>query len=482
MTTAEPWWARVQQPHVARRTNRANTVRQLRTIVLPSYQTWCTARRAAQRFGAPLASPIARKQGVGSIQMASRSRWRSRRPAVWPPRLEQATIVETAKAAPQDDPSTRAGQGSRKTIRRVLWRWEQPQSHRSPRMHTIWSSGRNRESYRRPLVQLPKEQPATRCFGISTAWFVRASNDMQMKSHPSSAMPLHSDAPIGGTPIQSDAGPPLSGQHPHPHSDDSSQGPCQAAPRSPRFVWRRAARHHQLRLARQPLLRRLLRLSRRRAAQHPCSHLARRLPLRRLGQPSRRRAAPRSPRLAWRHSRLRRARLPSLGAALVSALALDSRVSCCVGGLGGFRAAVLRRPRLVSLGAALLGIITFASPVGRRFGWLGRPLRRRAAPRFPRFTGRRTAQPRRLCLVRRPPLRRLWRLSLRRARLASLGAALLGTITFASRVGRRYDGFGGLRAAALRCARLCLAHRLPLRRLWRLSLDSAALLSPIALT
>ena len=33
---------------------------QLRTIVLPSYQTWCTARRAAQRFGAPLASPIAR--------------------------------------------------------------------------------------------------------------------------------------------------------------------------------------------------------------------------------------------------------------------------------------------------------------------------------------------------------------------------------------------------------------------------------------
>ena len=69
MTTAEPWWARVQHPHVAHRTNRANTVRQLRTIVLPSYQTWCTARRAAQRFGAPLASPIARKQGVGSIQI-----------------------------------------------------------------------------------------------------------------------------------------------------------------------------------------------------------------------------------------------------------------------------------------------------------------------------------------------------------------------------------------------------------------------------
>ena len=111
-----------------------------------------------------------------------------------------------------------------------------------------------------------QEQPATRCFGISTAWFVRASNDMQMKSHPSSAMPLHSDAPIGGTPIQSDAGPPLSGQHPHPHSVDSSQGPCQAAPRSPRFGWRRAARQYQLRLARQPLPRRLLRLPRRRAA------------------------------------------------------------------------------------------------------------------------------------------------------------------------------------------------------------------------
>ena len=71
MTTAEPWWARVQHPHVAHRTNRANTVRQLRTIVLPSYQTWCTARRAAQRFGAPLASPIARKQGVGSIQITN---------------------------------------------------------------------------------------------------------------------------------------------------------------------------------------------------------------------------------------------------------------------------------------------------------------------------------------------------------------------------------------------------------------------------
>ena len=97
-----------------------------------------------------------RESVVFRSQMASRSRWRSRRPAVWPPRLEQATIVETAKAAPQDDPSTRAGQGSRKTIRRVLWRWEQPQSHRSPRMHTIWSSGRNRESYQRPLVQLPR--------------------------------------------------------------------------------------------------------------------------------------------------------------------------------------------------------------------------------------------------------------------------------------------------------------------------------------
>jgi len=62
----------------------------------------------------------------------------------------------------------------------------------------------------------------------------------------------------------------------------------------------------------------------------------------------------------------------------------------------------------------------------------------------------------------------LWRLPLRRACLASLGAALLGTITLASRVGRRYDGFGGLRAAALRRARLS-------------SLDSAALLSSIAL-
>ena len=174
MTTAEPWWARVQQPHVARRTNRANTVRQLRTSPSPtklpnlvhraargandSARLWQAQSLGARRkrFGAPLASPIARKQGVGSIQMASRSRWRSRRSAVWPPRLEQATIVETAKAAPQDDPSTRAGQGSRNMIRRVLWRWEQPQSHRSPRMHTIWSSRRNRESFRRQLVQLPR--------------------------------------------------------------------------------------------------------------------------------------------------------------------------------------------------------------------------------------------------------------------------------------------------------------------------------------
>ena len=39
--------------------------------------------------------------------------------------------------------------------------------------------------------------------------------------------------------------------------------------------------------------------------------------------------------------------------------------------------------------------------------------------------------------------------ALLRARLASLGAALLGTISFALRAGRRFGGFGGVRAAAL---------------------------------
>ena len=224
---------------------------------------------------------------------------------------------------------------------------------------------------------------------------------------------------------------------------------------------------------------------------------------------------------------------PPRCSALLSTLALASRVGCRYGGLGSPHAAALLRARLASLGA-IPGCTALASlrlaprwsapspsiraSAAASVAWAAFAPPRcaalassRLAPRcsasspsprpsaaasdglgglcaaallraFLVFTGRRTAQPRRLCLVRRPPLRRLWRLSLRRARLASLNAALLGTITFASRVGRRYDGFGGLRAAALRCARLCLAHRLPLRRLWRLSLDSAALLSPIALT
>ena len=216
MTTAEPWWARVQQPHVARRTNRANTVRQLRTIVLPSYQTWCTARRAAQRFGAPLASPIARKQGVGSIQpwppdragvraglLFGRRAWS--RPRSWRrPRQPRKTTrqPELGKV-----PAKRSGvcSGAGNSLNHTVLRACTPSGRLAgteSRTSDHWCSF--------------QEQPATRCFGISTAWFVRASNDMQMKSHPSSAMPLHSDAPIGGTPIQSDAGPPFVWTAPSP--------------------------------------------------------------------------------------------------------------------------------------------------------------------------------------------------------------------------------------------------------------------------
>ena len=127
-----------------------------------------------------------------------------------------------------------------------------------------------------------------------------------------------------------------------------------------------------------------------------------------------------------------------------------------------------------------------------------------AAPRSPYLAWRHAAQPYRPRLARRPPLRRL---SLRHARLASLGAALLSTIAFALHVGSAlaaaavfapprysalashrltprysaplpsprtsaaasaasYGGFGGLRTAALRRARLALL--------------GAALLSPVA--
>ena len=112
------------------------------------------------------------------------------------------------------------------------------------------------------------------------------------------------------------------------------------------------------------------------------------------------------------HARRRRARLASLGTALLSTLAFVSRVGCR---FGGFRVAALLRARLASLGAALLSTIAFASRIGLRLGGCG---------------GFRVA-------------------ALLRARLASLGAALLGTISFALRAGRRFGGFGGFRAATL---------------------------------
>ena len=121
-------------------------------------------------------------------------------------------------------------------------------------------------------------------------------------------------------------------------------------------------------------------------------------------------------------------------------------------------------PLLRSLGATLLSTIALASHVGLRFGGIGGILTCcRAAPRL---AWRCAAQPCHLRLACRPPPRRLQRLSLRLARLASLGAALLSTIAFVSRVDLRYGGLGGFRVGALR--RACLASL------------SAALLSPLA--
>lgn len=204
-------------------------------------------------------------------------------------------------------------------IRRVLWRWEQPQPHRFPRTHTIWSPRRNRESLTATTGTASKNNPLPVALGYIYSMVrphvPRYADETIHPRHPSSARPLHLNAPIGGTPIQSDSGRScLSGQHPHPHNDDSSRRSCQAAPRSPRFAWRRAAQHPRLRLARRLPSRRLQRLSRcraaprsprltgRRAAQHYRLRLARRPPLRQLRRLPCRRAAPRSPHSAWRRA------------------------------------------------------------------------------------------------------------------------------------------------------------------------------------
>lgn len=103
------------------------------------------------------------------------------------------------------------------------------------------------------------------------------------------------------------------------------------------------------------------------------------------------------------HARQRRARLASLGVALLSTLAFVSHAGCRPGDFSGFRVAALLRARLASLGAALLSTIAFASRVDLRFGSCG---------------GFRAA-------------------ALLRARLTPLGAALLSTLAFASRAGCR---------------------------------------------
>ena len=279
-----------------------------------------------------------------------------------------------------------------------------------------------------------------------------------MKSHPSSAMPLHSDAPIGGTPIQSDAGPPLSGQHPHPHSDDSSQGPCQAAPRSPRFVWRRAARHHQLRLARQPLLRRLLRLSRRRAAPR-CS-----APL-----PSPRASAAAT--AAWA------AFTPPRCSALASPRLAPFQAAPRSPPFAGRRAGQRPRPR-------------FARQLLRR--WLGRLSRRLAAPPSPRLAWRRAARHHHLRLARRPPLRVAWATfapprcsalsSVYGAPHCSAPSPLPRTSAAASAALAAFAAPRSPRLAwrhAPRHHHLRLARRPPLRRLWRPSCCRTALRSPL---
>ena len=143
---------------------------------------------------------------------------------------------------------------------------------------------------------------------------------------------------------------------------------------------------------------------------------------------------------SFRVAALRRACRAPLGAALLSSLTFALRVGCHFGGFGGFRATALRRDRLTSLGAAPPSSLRL-TPRCSAPASLGAALLSRTA-----------FAPRRL------PLRRLRRLSglraLFRARLASLGAALLSPIAFTLRVGCRFGGFGGFRCAATVSSRL----------------------------
>ena len=164
-----------------------------------------------------------------------------------------------------------------------------------------------------------------------------------------------------------------------------------------------------------------------------------------------------------RAAALRRDRLASPGAAPLSWLRLTPRCSAPppsprdgrFGGCGDFRVAALRRARLASLGTALPSSIALsprASAAATAASAAFTPPRC-AATAAPRLTPHRSV-PHRLRPARRLRLRRLRRLSRRRSRLASLGAALLSTIAFVSRVGYRFRGLGGFLAAALRRARL----------------------------
>ena len=162
---------------------------------------------------------------------------------------------------------------------------------------------------------------------------------------------------------------------------------------------------------------------------------------------------------------------PPRCSALLSTLALASRVGCRYGGLGSLHAAALLRARLASLGAipgcAALASLRLAprwsapSPSIRASAAASVAWAASAPPRCAALASSRLA-PR--CSASSPSPRPsaaasgglgdLCAAALLRAFLVLRGAALLSPVAFASYVGRRFGGFGGFRCAALASPRL----------------------------
>ena len=197
---------------------------------------------------------------------------------------------------------------------------------------------------------------------------------------------------------------------------------------------------------------------------------------------------------------------PPRCSALLSTLALASRVGCRYGGLGSLHAAALLCARLASLGAipgcAALASLRLAprwsapSPSIRASAAASAAWAAFAPPRCAALASSRLA-PR--CSASSPSPRPsaaasgglggLCAAALLRAFLVLRGAALLSPVAFASYAGRRFGGFMAAFAAprsprlawrrAPRHHHLRLARRPPLRRLWRPSCCRTALRSPL---